>query len=299
MVRGSLCVVVPCHNEEESLPALFNRMSPIEQALGERVKESIMHALIDDGSSDHTLDVIRDLHSQRPEVHCALFSRSFGKEAGLVAGLRMAYDLDADFVAVMDVDLQDSPELFIQMFAKLSENYEVAMAYRTSRIGEPPIRSRFANRLYEVINRISDEEMKCGPRDFRVMTRRAVRAILSLPKAHVSPEDFSLGWALRQYGNSTRTLSANAAPLAGVFSLVYYAFDGIVAVSTIPLEISSIFGLIVYLEAMLFLVFALIRALVFGDSVAGWFSFICVMLLLGGAIFFRIGIIGLYLKSLY
>ena len=220
MIRGSLCIVVPCHNEEESLPVLFDRMLPIERALGEQVKEPIMYALIDDGSSDHTLDIIRNLHSQRPEVHYVSFSRNFGKEAGLAAGLKMAYDLGADFVAVMDADLQDPPELLIQMFAKLSEGNEVAAAYRTSRAGEPPIRSWFADRFYDVINRISDVEMKSGARDFRVMTRRAVQAILSLPEGSRFSKGFFLGWDLRQYGYHTRTLSENTAPPAGASFLL-------------------------------------------------------------------------------
>lgn len=299
-MRGSLCVVVPCHNEEESLPALFERMDSVEPTLAEWVEGPVLYALVDDGSSDRTLEILRELHDRRPEVHYVSFSRNFGKEAGLAAGLRKAYDLGADFVAVMDADLQDPPELLAQMFSSISGGCDVAAAYRTSREGEPPIRSWFANRFYDVINRISDVEMKSGARDFRLMTRRAVHAILSLPessrfsKGIFSWVGFETAWipyenVEREHGSSSWSF----------FSLAHYALDGIVAFSTVPLELISILGLLVCLVAMLFLVFVLVRALAFGDPVAGWPSLMCVILLLGGAILFGVGIVGLYLSKVY
>lgn len=299
-MQGSLCVVVPCHNEEESLPALFERMDSVEPTLAEWVEGPVLYALVDDGSSDRTLEILRELHDRRPEVHYVSFSRNFGKEAGLAAGLRKAYDLGADFVAVMDADLQDPPELLAQMFSSISGGCDVAAAYRTSREGEPPIRSWFANRFYDVINRISDVEMKSGARDFRLMTRRAVHAILSLPersrfsKGIFSWVGFETAWipyenVEREHGSSSWSF----------FSLARYALDGIVAFSTVPLELISILGLLVCLVAMLFLVFVLVRALAFGDPVAGWPSLMCVILLLGGAILFGVGIVGLYLSKVY
>lgn len=299
-MRGSLCVVVPCHNEEESLPALFERMDSVEPTLAEWVEGPVLYALVDDGSSDRTLEILRELHDRRPEVHYVSFSRNFGKEAGLAAGLRKAYDLGADFVAVMDADLQDPPELLAQMFSSISGGCDVAAAYRTSREGEPPIRSWFANRFYDVINHISDVEMKSGARDFRLMTRRAVHAILSLPessrfsKGIFSWVGFETAWipyenVEREHGSSSWSF----------FSLARYALDGIVAFSTVPLELISILGLLVCLVAMLFLVFVLVRALAFGDPVAGWPSLMCVILLLGGAILFGVGIVGLYLSKVY
>lgn len=299
-MRGSLCVVVPCHNEEESLPALFERMDSVEPTLAEWVEGPVLYALVDDGSSDRTLEILRELRDRRPEVHYVSFSRNFGKEAGLAAGLRKAYDLGADFVAVMDADLQDPPELLAQMFSSISGGCDVAAAYRTSREGEPPIRSWFANRFYDVINRISDVEMKSGARDFRLMTRRAVHAILSLPessrfsKGIFSWVGFETAWipyenVEREHGSSSWSF----------FSLARYALDGIVAFSTVPLELISILGLLVCLVAMLFLVFVLVRALAFGDPVAGWPSLMCVILLLGGAILFGVGIVGLYLSKVY
>lgn len=299
-MRGSLCVVVPCHNEEESLPALFERMDSVEPTLAEWAEGPVLYALVDDGSSDRTLEILRELHDRRPEVHYVSFSRNFGKEAGLAAGLRKAYDLGADFVAVMDADLQDPPELLAQMFSSISGGCDVAAAYRTSREGEPPIRSWFANRFYDVINRISDVEMKSGARDFRLMTRRAVHAILSLPessrfsKGIFSWVGFETAWipyenVEREHGSSSWSF----------FSLAHYALDGIVAFSTVPLELISILGLLVCLVAMLFLVFVLVRALAFGDPVAGWPSLMCVILLLGGAILFGVGIVGLYLSKVY
>ena len=297
--KGTLCVVVPCHNEEESLPALFERMDALVPALGERVELPVQYALVDDGSTDRTLDILRALHEERPEVHYVSFSRNFGKEAGLAAGLRTAFDLGADYVAVMDADLQDPPELLAQMFAKVSEGYDVAAAYRTSRAGEPPVRSWFADRFYDVINRVSDAgEMKSGARDFRLMTRRVVHAILSLPESSRFSKGiftwvgFDTAWipyenVEREHGSSSWSF----------LSLCGYALDGIIAFSTVPLELISIFGLIVCMAAALFLAFVLVRALAFGDPVAGWPSLMCVLLLLGGAILFGLGIVGLYLSK--
>lgn len=300
MERGKLCIVVPCHNEEQSLPALFERMDLVEPTLSGWVEGDVEFVLVDDGSTDGTLAALRELHVERPSVHYVSFSRNFGKEAGLAAGLRKAMELDPGFVAVMDADLQDPPELLAQMFSKLEEGFDVAAAYRTTRAGEPPVRSWFAERFYDVINRISDVEMKSGARDFRLMTARTVRAILSLPetsrfsKGIFSWVGFRTAWIAyenveREHGSSSWSF----------FSLARYALDGIIAFSTVPLELISIFGLLVCLVALAFLVFVLVRALLFGDPVAGWPSLMCVILLLGGAILFGLGIVGLYLSKVY
>lgn len=209
-------------------------------------------------------------------------------------------ELCPGFVAVMDADLQDPPELLAQMFAKLEEGFDVAAAYRTTRAGEPPVRSWFAERFYDVINRISDVEMKSGARDFRLMTARTVRAILSLPetsrfsKGIFSWVGFETAWI--PYENIEREHGSSS---WSFFSLARYALDGIIAFSTVPLELISIFGLLVCLVALVFLVFVLVRALLFGDPVAGWPSLMCVILLLGGSILFGLGIVGLYLSKVY
>ena len=300
MERGKLCIVVPCHNEEQSLPALFERMDLVVPTLSGWVEGAVEFVLVDDGSMDGTLDALRRLHAERPSVHYVSFSRNFGKEAGLAAGLRKAMELCPGFVAVMDADLQDPPELLAQMFAKLEEGFDVAAAYRTTRAGEPPVRSWFAERFYDVINRISDVEMKSGARDFRLMTARTVRAILSLPetsrfsKGIFSWVGFETAWI--PYENIEREHGSSS---WSFFSLARYALDGIIAFSTVPLELISIFGLLVCLVALVFLVFVLVRALLFGDPVAGWPSLMCVILLLGGAILFGLGIVGLYLSKVY
>lgn len=300
MERGKLCIVVPCHNEEQSLPALFERMDLVAPTLSGWVEGAVEFVLVDDGSTDGTLDALRSLHAERPSVHYVSFSRNFGKEAGLAAGLRKAMELCPGFVAVMDADLQDPPELLAQMFAKLEEGFDVAAAYRTTRAGEPPVRSWFAERFYDVINRISDVEMKSGARDFRLMTARTVRAILSLPetsrfsKGIFSWVGFETAWI--PYENIEREHGSSS---WSFFSLARYALDGIIAFSTVPLELISIFGLLVCLVALVFLVFVLVRALLFGDPVAGWPSLMCVILLLGGSILFGLGIVGLYLSKVY
>ena len=300
MERGKLCIVVPCHNEEQSLPALFERMDLVAPTLSGWVEGAVEFVLVDDGSTDGTLDALRRLHAERLSVHYVSFSRNFGKEAGLAAGLRKAMELRPGFVAVMDADLQDPPELLSQMLAKLEEGFDVAAAYRTTRAGEPPVRSWFAERFYDVINRISDVEMKSGARDFRLMTARTVRAILSLPetsrfsKGIFSWVGFETAWI--PYENIEREHGSSS---WSFFSLARYALDGIIAFSTVPLELISIFGLLVCLVALVFLVFVLVRALLFGDPVAGWPSLMCVILLLGGAILFGLGIVGLYLSKVY
>ena len=300
MERGSLCVVVPCHNEEQSLPALFERMGTVEPALSRWLNEPIQYVFVDDGSTDDTLSILRDEHAKRPSVHYVSFSRNFGKEAGLAAGLRKALDLGSQFISVMDADLQDPPELLGEMFARLEDGFDVAAAYRTTRAGEPPIRSWFAERFYGIINRISDVEIKSGARDFRLMTRRVVTAILSLPensrfsKGIFSWVGFKTAWI--PYENIERERGESS---WSFFSLARYALEGIVAFSTVPLELISILGLLTCLLAMLFLVFVLVRALAFGDPVAGWPSLMCVILLLGGAILFGVGLVGLYLSKVY
>lgn len=300
MERGKLCIVVPCHNEEQSLPALFERMDLVEPTLSGWVEGDVEFVLVDDGSTDGTLAALRELHVERPSVHYVSFSRNFGKEAGLAAGLRKAMELDPGFVAVMDADLQDPPELLAQMFSKLEEGFDVAAAYRTTRAGEPPVRSWFAERFYDVINRISDVEMKSGARDFRLMTARTVRAILSLPET----SRFSKG-IFSWVGYRTHWLEVeNAQRAAGqtkwsFFKLCLYAMDGIIAFSTAPLAIASVLGLAFCVIAFIAIIFVIVRQLIWGGSAFGWPSMVCILLFVTGIQLFCIGILGQYLSKTY
>lgn len=300
MNTGKLCIVIPCHNEEESLPPLFERMSTVEPLLAPWLSSPVEYVLVDDGSKDSTLAVMRQLHAQNPNIHYLSFSRNFGKEAALSAGLQKAIDLGADFIADMDADLQDPPELLEQMFKELEGGRDVAAAYRTTREGEPPIRSWFARRFYGLINRISSVEMKDGARDFRLMTRRVVVSLLSLTekerfsKGLFSWVGFDTAWI--PYENIERE---HGTTNWSFWSLTRYALSGILAFSTVPLEVISILGLATFALALIFLIVIFVRALAFGDPVAGWPSMMCAILMLGGANLLGIGVLGLYLSKVY
>lgn len=300
MDGGKLCVVVPCHNEAESLVPLLDEMKKVEPLLNSWLSSPIEYVLVDDGSKDNTLKLMRQLNESNPCIHYISFSRNFGKEAALKAGLEKALGLNADFIADMDADLQDPPELFVPMFEELQNGHDIAAAYRVSRDGEPPIRSWFANQFYKIINRISDVEMKNGARDFRLMKRQVVSALLKLPEV----ERFSKGifqWvgfdtAWVSYKNVEREHGESS---WSFLSLCRYAISGILAFSTFPLELISLIGFGVVVIALLFLLFIFIRALLFGDPVAGWPSIMCSILLLGGANLSGVGLVGLYLSKVY
>lgn len=293
----TLAIVVPCHNEELSIPLFLqevDRVRPIYMA--EQLIERTF-VFVDDGSTDRTLEVLRSEARRRNDVHYVSFSRNFGKEAALLCGMREALDLGADYVAVMDADLQDPPSLLPEMFATLERaDCDVAAAYRRTRAGEPRIRSWFARRFYALENRICEVEMRDGARDFRVMTRRVVQVVCDLPER----ERFSKGlfqWVGFQtewvgYDNTERAAGTSS---WSFFGLVRYAIDGILSFSLVPLEAISIAGLCLSVLAVLGLLYVFIKALVVGNPVAGWPSTMCIILLLGGLQLFALGVIGLYL----
>lgn len=229
------------------------------------------------------------------------FSRNFGKEAGLICGLERALNLDATHVVVMDADLQDPPSLMPKMFQIMDETgCEVVATYRRTRQGEPPVRSWFAHRFYNIMNRHSDVQLRDGARDFRLMTRRVVEAICSLPER----ERFSKGifaWVGFKtewlgYDNVEREWGSTSWSFWG---LVRYALDGMVAFSTAPLEAVSVAGLIVFLLSVIFLIFIIVRAMLFGDPVAGWPSLVCLITLFAGMLLLSMGIVGLYVAKIY
>lgn len=297
-MEESLCIVVPCYNEGESLSFFFEAMEALEGQLPVKVS----YVLVNDGSKDDTLSVMRKANARRPDdVHYISFSRNFGKEAALAAGMRRAVDDDYDLVSVMDADLQDPPSLLPQMIDQVVvHGHDVAAAYRTTRAGESPIRSWFAHRFYIMMNKISDVEMKDGARDFRVMTNRVAKAVVDLrernrfSKGLFSWAGFETVWI--PYENIER---AHGQTGWSFLSLVRYAIEGIVAFSTVPLEIISVAGLIAFLFALVFLLFVIIRALMFGDPVAGWPSLMAVITLFGGINLLGVGTVGLYISKIY
>lgn len=297
---GHLVVVVPCHNEEGSLPHFCRAWQQVERDVAETFP-LVEHVFVDDGSTDGTLALMRSLHAEDARYHYESFSRNFGKEAGLICGLERALALGATHVVVMDADLQDPPSLMPQMCRVMADSgCDVVATYRRTRKGEPPLRSWFAHRFYSLMNRHSDVQMRDGARDFRLMTRRAVEAICSLPER----ERFSKGifaWVGFRtewvgYDNVEREWGSTSWSFWG---LVRYAMDGMVAFSTAPLEAVSVAGLVVFLLSIVFLVFIIVRAALFGDPVAGWPSLVCIITLFAGMLLLGLGIVGLYVAKIY
>ena len=291
----TLSVVVPCFNEEESIPLFYEEMERVRTSMGEEFE----YIFINDGSSDKTLDVLRELNLLNPYAHYLSFSRNFGKEAALYAGLQHA---TGDYVTVMDVDLQDPPELLIEMKQRLDQqpNLDCVGTRRVTRDGEPPIRSFFARMFYKLINHISQVEMVDGARDFRLMRRPMVDAILKLSEYN----RFSKG-IFAWVGFDTEYLEyKNVERVAGetswnFWSLFKYSIEGIVNFSDAPLNIAFIGGLLSWVLDFVMMVLIVIRTLVFGDPTSGWPSLMTVILFLGGFQLLTIGILGKYIGKIF
>ena len=296
-----ISIVVPCYNEEEALPLYYEAMLPVLETLRAQGAD-VDFVFVDDGSKDGTLRVLRDLHEKDGRCGYVSFSRNFGKEAAMYAGLQHA---KGDYVAVMDADLQDPPDMLPDMLRILEESpaddpVDCVGTRRTDRKGEPPIRSIFARSFYRLINRISKTEIVDGARDYRLMTRRMVDAILSLSeynrfsKGIFSWVGFKTRWL--EYVNRERVAGETKWSFRKLF---LYSIDGITAFSTAPLAIASFSGMAICAVSFIALLFVFIRALVFGDPVAGWPSMICIILFLGGVQLLGIGILGQYLAKTY
>lgn len=291
-----LSLVVPCYNEEETIDIFFSKV--LEYA--PRIDAELEFCFVDDGSEDRTLEVLRALADKDPRVHYLSFSRNFGKEAALLAGLEMSR---GDFIVTMDVDLQDPPSLLPEMWGYLTtgdEPYDCVATRRTSRAGEPALRSFFARRFYKLINRISDTEILDGARDYRMMSRAVVDAIINdreynrFSKGIFSWVGFRTKWI--SYENVERSAGKTS---WSFWQLFKYAMEGILAYSTAPLYFSSAIGIVICFLALIALIVIVVRAILFGDPVSGWPSMMSVMTFLGGIILFCLGIIGLYLSKIY
>lgn len=295
----TLSIVVPCFNEEDSLPLFYREAqkaaSELKTLLGCRAE----YIFVDDGSSDSTLAILREMHETDDNVHYVSFSRNFGKESALYAGLKASR---GEYVATLDADLQDPPSLLPQMvqFLEEHEGYDCVATRRETRRGEPPVRSFFARLFYRIINKLSKTEIVDGARDYRCMSRKFVDAVLSLREVN----RFSKG-IFSWVGFRTHWISyENVERVAGktkwnFFSLFRYSLEGIVGFSTVPLVFASFVGMLFCLLAFVGIAFVVIRALMFGDPVAGWPSMICVILLMGGLQLFSLGILGEYLAKMY
>lgn len=290
----TVSVIVPCYNEEEAAPIFYREFF-------RRTAEMDCQWelwFVDDGSTDGTLAELRTLRSQDERVHFISFSRNFGKESAMYAGLEAA---TGDYVAIMDVDLQDPPELLPGMLTSIQEEgYDCVATRRVTRKGEPPIRSFFARQFYRLINRISKTEIVDGARDFRLMTRQMVDSILSLKEV----SRFSKG-IFSWVGYRTKWLEyENVERVAGetkwnFWKLFLYSIDGITAFSTAPLAIASITGVVFCGVSILLMLYFFIKTLIWGDPVAGFPAMICIILFLGGIQLFCVGILGQYLSKTY
>lgn len=291
-----LSIVVPCFNEEASLPIFFEETEKVKKQLNMPFE----YIFVNDGSSDQTLPVLRELYRAHPEsVRYLSFSRNFGKEAALYAGLQAA---KGDFVTVMDADLQDPPTLLPEMFAMLEAKPELDCVgtRRADRKGEPKIRSFFSDAFYNIINKIADTEMVNGARDFRLMRRNMVDAVLQLSEYN----RFSKG-IFSWVGFDTEYLSyENRERVAGETSwsfwkLFQYSIDGIVNFSDTPLNIASFIGALSCLGSLIALVFIVIRTFIFGDPTSGWPSMVSIFLFVGGLQLLCLGIIGKYIGKIF
>ncbi|RHR25828.1 glycosyltransferase [Clostridium sp. AF19-22AC] len=298
--KTPLCsIVVPCYNEEIALPIFFHTLLPIINGMTEKHRTLDWEIwIIDDGSVDDTLKVAKDFHQREERIHYLSFSRNFGKEAAIYAGLQ---NVRGDYVVTMDVDLQDPPSLLPDMYrAVTEEGYDCVATRRVSRKGEPVVRSFFARRFYRLLNRISNTGVVDGARDFRFMKRQVVNAILSMKEYN----RFSKG-IYEWVGFKTKYLEyENVERSAGqtkwsFWKLFKYSIEGIVAFSTAPLAIASVGGIFLCMIAFIMIVFLILRALMFGDPVAGWPSMACIIIFLGGVQLFSSGILGMYLSRTY
>lgn len=293
--KMTISIIIPCFNEEESLPLFYAEMEKIKQ----QTKEGFEYIFVNDGSKDRTLQLLRDLNQADRNVHYLSFSRNFGKEAALYAGLQHA---TGDYVTVMDADLQDPPALLIQMKNMLDENAELDCVgtRRTTRKGEPQIRSFFAKMFYKLINKISQVEMVDGARDFRLMRRQMVDAVLEVSEYN----RFSKG-IFAWVGFKTKYLEyKNVERVAGKTSwnfwqLLNYSLEGIINFSDAPLTIAFWGGIVACLLAFFLIIIVIIRTLIFGDPTAGWPSMVSIILFLGGFQLLTIGILGKYIGKIF
>lgn len=292
-----ISVVVSCYNEEKALPLFYEEMERVRKKDFEGIVE-FEYIFVNDGSKDNTLKIIKELNQKDPKVRYISFSRNFGKEAAMYAGLEAA---EGDYVTLMDADLQDPPALLKQMYDAIkNEGYDSVGTRRVTRKGEPPIRSFFARMFYKIINKMSNIEMVDGARDYRLMKRQVVDAILSLKeynrysKGLFSFVGFDTKWI--EYENVERVAGETK---WSFWKLFKYALEGITAFSTTPLIFSSIIGLIFCVVAFIAIIFIIVKTLIYGDPTAGWPSMACIIVFVSGIQLFTIGIMGQYLSKTY
>ena len=291
-----LSVIVPCYNEEENVPDFYAELMKNASFFEERGMD-VEILYIDDGSKDKTVEAVRELRKKDDRVRLVSFSRNFGKESAMYAGLEKA---KGDYVVIMDADLQDPSSLLPEMFAAIDEGYDSVATRRVSRKGEPPVRSFFARFFYRLMKKISKTEIMDGARDYRLMTRQMVDAILQMSEYNRFTKGI-YGWVGFQtkwleYENIER---AKGETKWNFWKLFLYSIEGITAFSTMPLVIASFMGVLFCVLAFCAIVFIVIRKILFGDPVSGWPSLVCIILMVSGVQLFCLGIVGQYLAKTY
>lgn len=291
-----LSVIVPCYNEEENVACFYEELMKNQPFFTEKELE-VELLYIDDGSQDNTVQEVKKLKERDGRVHLVSFSRNFGKEAAIYAGLQKS---KGDYAAIMDADLQDPPSLLPSLFAALEEGYDCAATRRVNRKGEPPVRSFFARLFYRLLNRMSKADVVDGARDYRLMKRQVVDAILSMGEYNRFSKGI-FGWV----GYRTKWVEfENVERLRGeskwsFWKLFLYALDGIIAFSTAPLGLAAFMGVLFCVLAFLLIVITIVRKLIFGDPTSGWPSLVCIISLISGVQLFCLGIMGQYLAKTY
>ncbi len=294
MINNTISIIVPCYNEEESLPIFLEEISNVFSKL----PYDYELLFIDDGSTDNTKKELICFAETNSHIKFICFSRNFGKEAAMYAGF---CNSKGDYVAVMDADLQDPPSLLPEMIRILeTEEYDNVATRRISREGEPVIRSFFARQFYKVINKISDVDIVDGARDFRLMKKEMIDVIKTLEERNRFSKGI-FGWmGFRTYWLEFKNEERIAGETKWNFwKLFKYAIDGIISFSQIPLSVAAWFGIIMTGLSVFFLIVVIVRKLIFGDPVAGWASLVCIILFISGIQLFCIGIIGQYIAKTY
>lgn len=290
-----LSIIVPCYNEEESIELFYNEVQKIQQEIP---KYNFEYIFVDDGSTDGSLAIMRHLASNNHNVHYLSFARNFGKEAGIYAGLQHA---NGDLITLMDVDLQDPPELLPDMVRLIEESdIDCVGTRRVDRDGEPPIRSFFAKQFYKLMNKISDTKFVDGARDYRLMTRQMVDAALSMSEYN----RFSKGIFSWVGFNTTYLEFENRERVAGTttwsfWKLLSYSIEAIINFSEMPLNIASLVGAIMFLGSIFSIFVIILKTLVLGDPAQGWPSLVSIILFIGGLQLLCLGILGKYISKIF
>jgi glycosyltransferase involved in cell wall biosynthesis len=295
MGKRLISVIVPCYNEQEAIPYFYEEMTRVEKTMPDYDFEMIF---VNDGSKDKTIDIIHEYAAKDSQVKYIDFSRNFGKEAAIYAGLSYA---SGDYVAMMDADLQDPPALLPEMVKAIEEEgYDSAATRRVTRKGEPPIRSFFARCFYKLINKMSKTEIVDGARDYRLMTRQFVNSLLEMGEYNRFSKGL-FGWV----GYKTKWIEfENVERVAGetkwsFWKLLLYSIEGIVGFSTAPLAFAAVVGVLFCFIAFLMIIIIIVKTLILGDPTSGWPSMVCISLMIGGIQLFCMGILGEYIAKAY